>query len=270
MKCSIVKALLPNYRDKLTSEAANADIREHLMGCENCRAFYETISEEDFHEEMEKERENAWELLGKLKARMRRNRIIAAVSACVLLTGLLIFTKTYELPLPYSSSHMSVETFRGVFLPMDSQHLPEGEEPGETLWDLDFIDLETTKEVLEGRYEIVESAKLCYQGLNHVGLMSESRTIERDEEEVNIVYYCYYMTLWDSVFHGVFAPYSESGSSSVLTRIQEGVRRDVPRMTEVYYMPVRNLSGKVDDLSDAEFEALRKDGYLVFSGVIVG
>ena len=37
MKCYIVKDLLPGYIDGLTCEETNAEIREHLKGCQDCR-----------------------------------------------------------------------------------------------------------------------------------------------------------------------------------------------------------------------------------------
>ena len=46
MKCEIIKDLLPSYIDELTSEVSNDAIREHLDGCENCRAYYEEMKEQ--------------------------------------------------------------------------------------------------------------------------------------------------------------------------------------------------------------------------------
>ena len=36
MTCSVVKELMPNYKDGLTSEETSEDIKRHLADCKNC------------------------------------------------------------------------------------------------------------------------------------------------------------------------------------------------------------------------------------------
>lgn len=43
LDCYIVRDLLPNYIDKLTSISTNKDIAEHLDNCENCRNKFEIL-----------------------------------------------------------------------------------------------------------------------------------------------------------------------------------------------------------------------------------
>lgn len=47
MKCEIIKDLLPSYIDKLTSEESNREIEKHLWECEECRAYFETMEDEE-------------------------------------------------------------------------------------------------------------------------------------------------------------------------------------------------------------------------------
>ncbi|MCI9683068.1 MAG: hypothetical protein HFI26_17060 [Lachnospiraceae bacterium] len=42
-----------------------------------------------------------------------------------------------------------------------------------------------------------------------------------------------------------------------------------PRMTEVYYLPIRNLADKLDGLSDEAYDAMREHGSLIWSGMSV-
>ncbi len=46
MNCDIIKDLLPVYIDGLTSEASNAEIKNHLAGCADCTAYYENMQRE--------------------------------------------------------------------------------------------------------------------------------------------------------------------------------------------------------------------------------
>ena len=262
MKCSIVKELLPSYQDGLTSEKTSADIREHLAECSECRAYEKEISQKTPQEPSE---ENALELLKKLQARIRRNRIIAAFSVSALLIGLIVFASTYEFPLPFDANRMVVESFQGVYVAVSD---PFGSSEGTSLYELDGLDLETTREVLNGEHEIVESILTATRGINHATESSRSRIIERDGQEIKVLYYCYSKTLWDGIFHGDFAPYSESLTAIGIAQTSEEKLRK-PRMTEVYYLPIRNLPKKLDRLSDEEFDAMREQAALIWSGMTV-
>lgn len=44
--CNLVKDLLPNYIDKVTSSETNNFIEEHLKNCDECRKSFENMSEE--------------------------------------------------------------------------------------------------------------------------------------------------------------------------------------------------------------------------------
>lgn len=46
LKCAVVRDLLPNYIEKLTSEETNQDIEEHLSSCEPCTKVYDEMKEE--------------------------------------------------------------------------------------------------------------------------------------------------------------------------------------------------------------------------------
>ncbi len=46
LSCAVVKDLLPNYIEKLTSEETNQEINTHLSGCEPCTKAYEEMKAE--------------------------------------------------------------------------------------------------------------------------------------------------------------------------------------------------------------------------------
>ncbi|MCI8416903.1 MAG: zf-HC2 domain-containing protein [Lachnospiraceae bacterium] len=268
MKCSIVKELLPSYGDGLTSEETNEEIREHLATCSACRNYEREISKKACQSPGE---EDALELLEKLQAKIRRNRVIAAVSACILVIGLVIFARSYKFPLPFDRNRMVAESYQGVVV---SQEQPFQKSVSPRLHDLDSLNLENTQKVLKGEYEIVEAVKLSVLGINDVMLSSRSRVIERSGQEINVLYFCCYKTLWGSIFQGDFSPYRESLAvwGLGLTRdTEEGDNPATyePRMTEVYYLPIRNLSQKLDSLSDEAFDAMQEQGMLVWSGMSI-
>lgn len=45
VKCGIVQDLLPSYHDGLTAEETTEMIREHLVGCLECRNCYENLEQ---------------------------------------------------------------------------------------------------------------------------------------------------------------------------------------------------------------------------------
>ena len=44
LECEIVKEMLPNYIEELTSEKTNKFIKEHLENCDDCRKIYESMN----------------------------------------------------------------------------------------------------------------------------------------------------------------------------------------------------------------------------------
>lgn len=62
LDCYIVKDLMANYIDGLTSEKTNLDIKQHLKECEKCRIYHQQMTEQinktDLMEDLESEGEN--------------------------------------------------------------------------------------------------------------------------------------------------------------------------------------------------------------------
>lgn len=76
--CKIVKDLLPNYIDKLTSNETNIFIEEHLKNCEVCRKSFEDMSKEievDYKNSNDK----------KIKAFKKVNKKIKGLKAIILI-----------------------------------------------------------------------------------------------------------------------------------------------------------------------------------------
>lgn len=259
MKCCIVKDLLSNYIDGLCSGETNAEIKQHLDACADCRTVYEKMSAV-IPQEILPEDKNI-DFIKKLKANMLRRNIIAAVSTAVaILACFFIFAKNYEIPLPFDANRMSVELFKAAVTT---------NEDGKT--SLETIDSEILGNVIpEDSDHIIDAVRLSYQGINKISEYSRGRTIRRNGEDVRVVYYCYTKTLWNSLFFdGDLAGYSESGHSYGSAIYGDNYQSTVykPQRKEIYYLPIRNFF-KIDDLSDEEFDKLRETCDLIWSGVI--
>lgn len=258
MKCNIVHELLPNYIDGLTSKETNGDIEKHISGCENCRAVYENMK----FSVPERNKIKNIDPVKKLKAHIRRKKILFFVLTCVVLLGVTIFVRKYEVPLPFDENRMLLTPVQAVLTTDDY-------DDSITLSDLDHADFETSKAVISGNYDTLDLLQFTYRGINHAGFTSCSRTISRNGEKIRVVFFCYYKTLWDIVLHGDLAGYSESGSAFGDV-YEDGMQKDhtyIPGMKEIYYLPIRNLH-KISDFSDEEFDALRDKAELIWKGVI--
>lgn len=88
MKCCIVKDLLPNYIDGLTSKETNTEIEKHLADCVECHLIYEQMSSK-LPEEIKPEEKDI-DFLKKMKARMRQNYTFVIISTCVVILYLLV------------------------------------------------------------------------------------------------------------------------------------------------------------------------------------
>lgn len=79
LKCSIVRDLLPNYIEKLTSDDTNEAIEEHLEICDDCKEAYEQM----IADMGKTEKVPSIEL--KFLKKVKRTRLMAA-SLCVIVT----------------------------------------------------------------------------------------------------------------------------------------------------------------------------------------
>jgi hypothetical protein len=258
MKCSIVKDLLSNYIDGLTSEETNTEIKKHLDNCDNCRTVYEEMSVV-IPKEIPNEDKNI-DFLKRLKAKMIHKNIMVALLTCIIvLCGLIIFAKNYEIPLPYDANRMSVELFPSVIVT---------NEEGRIIWQkLDSSKVGDVKQKDSG--DVINVVKRVYRGISRTTESSIGRNVNRNGENVRVVYYCYAKTLWTSLFFDSdLADYSESGSSTGSDIYGERYQTAdyKPQMIEIYYLPVRNLY-RLDKLSDEEYDMQKEKGTLVWNGV---
>ena len=92
MDCNIIKDLLPLYVEKLTSEASNILLEEHLRNCESCSktlcALQDDIAIESKVPELNKEEELPYSLVKRIKQNIFE-KILAAVSITFILGVLL-------------------------------------------------------------------------------------------------------------------------------------------------------------------------------------
>ncbi len=258
MKCSIVKDLLSNYIDGLTSEETSTEISNHLDNCDNCRTLYEEMSVVISHE-IPREDKNI-DFLKRLRAKMIHKNIMVALLTCtIVLCGLIIFAKNYELPLPFDANRMSVELCPSVVAT---------NKKGRIVWKkLDSLNAGDAKQKDSG--DIINVVERVYRGISQISESSTGREVNRNGENVRVVYYCYSKTLWTSLFFDSdLAAYSESGSSTgsdIYGDRYETVDYK-PQMIEIYYLPVRNLN-RLEKLSDGEYDMQKEKGTLVWKGV---
>ena len=81
MPCYLVQDLLPLYHDGVCGEETAADVREHLDGCENCRAaLAELDADTGAESQLQAEREQvSAEALRKVRSDLRKKRLLPAL-----------------------------------------------------------------------------------------------------------------------------------------------------------------------------------------------
>lgn len=254
MKCNVVRELLPNYIEGLTSSETNTDIKKHLAGCESCCAVYEYMLSSHLPDEPEKEGNAGPE---KTKNRPKRKRA-AVLIACAILALSVLFAKNYEIPLPFDPERMFIEPFQVV---------PVTNEDG-TVWlsDLNSLDFRSSKSVLAGNLDTKDWVRFSYRGIRNIGFWSNGRTIIRNGTPVKVVYYRYTKSLWNALLPDDFWGYNESGWVYDADGTSKGKDHE-PEIQEIYYLPIRDLGG-LDELTDDEFDALKEKASLIWSGEI--
>ena len=260
MTCSVVKELMPNYIDGLTSDETSEDIKKHLASCESCCAVYEYLRSTHPSDAAEKKKD--MEFVKDLKAgvQKRKRRSILAVFA-ILIIGIL-FTRRYSVPIPFDANRMFIETVPSAFTVNDEYGWVD-------LTNIDGLDFQESKSVLSGKLDVMNLVWLSYRGIHNAGSWSKGRTISRNGEKVRVIYYRYTKTLWDLMLPSDLFAQSESASNygeiyGDSAAFDGGVHE--PEQREIYYLQVRNLDA-LDELSDKEYDALRQKASLIWSGV---
>lgn len=259
MKCNIVQDLLPNYIDGLSSEETNDEVKKHLEGCANCRMIYEAMSANVTQEIRPEDKDINF--LKKVNQKIQKKNIVIVMLACIMIfLGLCIFAKNYKIPLPFDQNRMSVETFQAAVV--------QGEN-GEVRW-LDLNSKLYEDDISAGCKDIIDLVRISYQGINRLSGNSRGRNINRNGEEVWVVYYCYYKTLWDSWFYDADLSEESESSSNYGSNIYGDGFQNIdyqPQIREIYYLPIRNIH-EIENLSDEEFDKLKESAYLIWKGVV--
>lgn len=105
LSCEIVKDLLPNYIEELTSDYTNEAVQNHLEECENCSKTYKLLSKKSTNEDIKNDNlEEVKVLKTYMKKVRRKNLLLGIIVTCVIVfSGSLIYdklvnTSSYEEP----------------------------------------------------------------------------------------------------------------------------------------------------------------------------
>lgn len=262
MKCCIVKDLMPGYIDGLNSKETDMEVQKHLESCAACRAVYEQMTAE-LSDEAPPEKRDV-DFLKKLKMRIRRRYVFGAFLICAAAIGVVSCLKAYDLPVPYDPERMTIGLFARAYTPNDY---------GLMAWsDVESLDPQTAEAAADGAYDTVDELRFVLQEcVRSDDMTSRGRTIRRDDETVRVVYYCYTRSLWNSLFHPGVNGYVDSsvyrGAIYEKNFFRESLEKYEPMMREIYYLPMGNMN-RLSGLTDEEFDALKEDAVLVWSGVI--
>ena len=106
-KCGIIKDLLPLYVDHVCSDESKELIDEHLLECEKCKAYMDSLRESQAVEAVaydeETERRKVKMMLGMKKKLLFRNILVAAFTVLILgaaATSGIHYLKRATVPIP--------------------------------------------------------------------------------------------------------------------------------------------------------------------------
>ncbi len=265
MKCYIVKDLLPGYIDGLTCEETNAEIREHLKGCQDCRRVYGQMSAampQDLLLPEDKALDQDIDFLKRLKGKIRHRYAAVAAATGLTLLALAAFAGKYQIALPYDPEHMETEMYQAV---------PVVNDNGVTQWtDVDALNFEETGTVIKEGQEPIDLVRFVVREPEpYDDFRSYGRTILRDGQEVRVVYYCYTKSLKNCLVPEEKARRVCWKSTGDIYGMRLYRADYTPVMTELYYLPMEGLwlDYRFARLSDREFDGQRENAVLVWNGM---
>lgn len=261
MKCYVVKDLLPNYIEGLTSEETNSEIIKHLEECKDCHAAYEKMTEV-IPQEIQSEDKNI-DFLKKLRAKiLRKNVIIAFVTFLLIAVGMCVLYKYafyYEIPVQFDEKRMSVEILKTAVIKAEN-------DIGYRSWRVLGDSEPKENEVVGEELTLVSNTHIKYETFVF------GRDINRNGESIKVMYYCYRQKPITSFLNN----YVNFGNSSKYNFYSLGWQvGDVykegsnPKKIEIYYLQdfYKNF-GDHEGLRDEDIDALREKAILVWEGTI--
>jgi len=273
MDCFIVKDLLPNFIDGLTSEETNGAINSHIAECAGCRAALEKMSAEFAYEtEKAAREEKEIDFLKQFKSRIRIKKIVTVIAACfcviAVISGALLYEFKYAFPMPYNSQCMKIK-------PTCVAELKTVDENGNVIGaGIRYFANGTEPDGLQDGETVTNILEIVQNFINTSYSNAYGREVTRNGEKIWVAYVCCYQTPYmkniDKQYAGQIngEPGLSTPSGSYYSNLLDGGDKITDRQTiEIYYLTSLPRSDKkLQNLSDEEFAALGSNGILMWSG----
>ncbi len=251
ISCEVVKDLLPPYVSGLASEDTRALVDEHIGQCADCQAKLSELQNR-LAEQLREKDANGINVFKVMKKKIFKRNVIVGVTVAAVVAVLALFVGVQvvvDKPIAYYDGlvHAEVRYIDYITGPSNTPDYPK------TSGKLPVLDLTCTR-----NYDLAKS---------------RGRTIMRDGERVSVQYICYLtnsLTQSDAQNGGgqnIFRPTEEDIIGKEAFSDSMGWNTDDPIKTEVYYLTdMEAVCNGV--LSDAEYDAYRLQGDLIWSGVL--
>ncbi len=115
VNCNIIKDLLPNYIDKLTSKETNELIENHLKECEECKETYNKMNNDiDIH----------WDMNYEEATYMKKiHKKFIIMSICIVILIAIICTIIFGMKFITSHTFLNGKVYRGEYIVSNNTHL---------------------------------------------------------------------------------------------------------------------------------------------------
>lgn len=156
--CKIVRDLLPNYVEKLTSEVTNEFIEKHIATCEECKRVIQDITDEVEVEEIDQDKEIKY--LKGVNKKVKRTIAIVSLIVIIIASSIILYV--------YNKSKIQVNNY--TFL--RAEYVVENQEGT-----IDGNMYVTLIAVIEPSGKC-KSVRVVEKGYNENSLKEESKSIE--------------------------------------------------------------------------------------------
>ncbi|MCL2575108.1 MAG: zf-HC2 domain-containing protein [Defluviitaleaceae bacterium] len=273
MKCYIVKDLLPSYIDGITSEETTAEITLHIENCTECKSIYEKLTQPMQNHQTNLDEANFLKgLRRKISSRNTPLVIVTTTIALFVIGYLFAYIFVIHSSIPFDAERIQIST-------IETYVAYEKNEYGNLTF---FHESTSPNEIFGDREFLFRQLQISHKGFAWWDAHISARSIVRDGQNIRVVFFTVtqapiarllpragnYASFWGYKLHGdVFHE---------------------PQMIEVYYLHLRpsirdNLAipptpntptgilrmyNRIDEMSDENFDNLRHNATLVFSGVV--
>lgn len=252
IECAVIRDLLPLYVDDVLSIESKALVNEHLASCEKCKQEFSKMQNSEIKVNIHDKDSAKIDALKLMKKKLLRKNVMVSLGSITVLIvfvlGIFNWVLLPQTPIPYEDGLVQVEVNTAKVARDDNGYLMVITDQNSTITDYE----------VRGVLDIVSSRKTANRS-------STSVYLEENGERIQLVFVNFTESLLSKWEPGGETAYAtrivEPHNSQMLSENGVDMEWEAFDKIEVYY-----INQKISEVNTVDYDKLRSDGTLIWSG----